>query len=531
MSSFSNLTSLCVCSIFLICEQGPQNREVKIWVSAKGEGWLLPSDADTLKCNQTLEVKSSVEPQAEEAFFNQVVALSQVGLLLLANAKRNAIYAIHLDYGTNPAVTRMDYISEFTVTMPILSLTGTSDVLHGQCVAQIYCVQTQAIQQYTLDLCQCLPPLLENMVSEKSDPNVSHDLTNVEEVAYLDSRGSNLSDIPKSSASVDVVTSHHSKPLVLTPSTSDAEIACVASSPLFLTHKGFTDVTVAASLERGPPPGDQSLNQPVIDYSVQPVDTIQTNVSDVTSLDSDSRTGEMKSTQDENSGILNPPVMFKHPTHLITPSEILMGASSPSNNNSEVKTEVEMSIQEVVVNNDVSNAEVDVKVVGETKSTQSDEFGLRGEPQNLIAEKKEKYFCSQASDLGIEMARECFSISAETYTMEETQHVNVAEFIAHPSRRSEEELVHDSTKETSEKVSKSSLPTIVQQSTTSNMKGKKQKGKNSQASGPSTASPSAFNSTDSFDEPTGPSSLPSTEAAFSQIFAMQEMLSQVVISV
>ncbi|KAF2323866.1 hypothetical protein GH714_002510 [Hevea brasiliensis] len=527
-----------VAGLLNLPRQGAQNQELKIWVSAKEEGWLLPSDADSLNCNQTLELKSSAEPRTEEAFFNQVVALSQVGLLLLANAKRNAIYAVHLDYGPNPAASRMDYISEFTVTMPILSLTGTSDVLHGQCVAQVYCVQTQAIQQYTLDLCQCLPPLLENVGSEKSDPNVSHDLANVEGVAPLDSRGSNFSDIPTSSASVDAATLHHisssnspSTPPVLTPSASDTEITCVTSSPLFLTRKVLTEVTVAGRLEPGPPPGDQSLNQPVIDYSVdQKMDTIHANVSNVTSLDSDSRTDEMKGTQDGNSGILNPPIVFKHPTHLITPSEILMGASSPSNNNDEVKTEVETNIQEVVVINNVSNAEVEVKVVGETNSTQKDEFGHRGEPKNPISENKEKYFCSQASDLGIEMARECCSISAETYTMEEPQQVDfndAAEFLAQLSHTSEEE-VHDSTKDTSRKVSESSMPAIVQQSTTPNMKGKKQKGKNSQATGPSSSSPSAFNSTDSSNEPNGTSSLPSIEVAFPQIFAMQEMLNQLV---
>lgn len=513
---------------------GPQNREVKIWVSAKEEGWLLPSEADSLNCIQTLELKSSAEPRVEEAFFNQVVALSQVGLLLLANAKRNAIYAVHLDYGPNPAATRMDYISEFTVTMPILSLTGTSDVLHGQSVAQIYCVQTQAIQQYTLELCQCLPPLLESMGTEKSDSNGSHDLANVEGVAALDSRGSSFSDIPLSSASaeaaalLDASSNINSKSLALTP-TNDADITCVASSPHSSTHKGFTEVTVAARLEPGPPPSDQSLNQPVIDYSVdQQMDTIRTNLSDVPSLDSDSRNDEMKGTQEDNSGMLNPPIMFKHPTHLITPSEILMGVPSPNNNN-EVKTEVEASIQDVIVNNDVSNAEVEVKVVGEAKSTQNDEFGFRGEPKNLISGNKEKFFCSQASDLGIEMARECCAISAETYSMEEPQQVDgvgVAEFLVQPSQTSEEE-VHDSTNDVSGRVSESTIPAIVQQSTTPSTKGKRQKGKNSQALGPLSPSPSAFNSTDSSNEPAGSSSLPSLEAAFPQIFAMQEMLNQV----
>ncbi|XXG72735.1 hypothetical protein AAC387_Pa07g1765 [Persea americana] len=134
-----------------------------MWASASEEGWLLPSDAESWQCTQTLDLKSSAEPLAEEAFFNQVVVLPCVGLILLANAKRNAIYAVHIEYGPYPAAMRMDYIAEFTVTMPILSLTGTSDCSSDEeRFVQVYCVQTQAIQQYDLDLSQCLPSLVEN---------------------------------------------------------------------------------------------------------------------------------------------------------------------------------------------------------------------------------------------------------------------------------------------------------------------------------------------------------------------------------
>ncbi|XP_065861873.1 enhancer of mRNA-decapping protein 4-like [Euphorbia lathyris] len=518
----------------ILVTAGPQNREVKVWVSSKEEGWLLPSDADSLNCIQTLELKSSAEPRVEEAFFNQVVALSQVGLLLLANAKRNAIYAIHIDYGPNPAASRMDYISEFTVTMPILSLTGTSDVLHGQSVAQIYCVQTQAIQQYTLDLCQCFPPLLENVGFEKSDTDAAFGLPNIEGVAALDSHGSNFSDIPVSAASIDMSTAQdisssniNSKPLGLTPSNSDVDISCGPTSPLSRSRKTFAEVTAGGRLEPGPVPGDQVSHQPVIDYSVdQQMDSMRANLTDVPSLDSDSKSDEKKGAEDDSSSILNPPVMFKHPTHLITPSEILMGVPSPNN---EGKIEVESDIQDVVVNGDVNNAEVEVKVVGETKSTQNDEFGLRLEPKTLISENKEKFFCSQASDLGIEMARECRAISAETYNMEEPQGdgAGAAEFLAQTSNAGEEEA-HDSAKD--QKVSESSMTTIVQQSINPTSKGKKQKGKISQVLGPSSPSPSAFDSTDSSNEPAGPAGHMSLESPIPQIVAMQEMLNQLVSS-
>ncbi|AQK54959.1 WD40, G-beta domain containing family protein, family [Zea mays] len=77
---------------------GPVNREVKIWASTNEDGWLLPSDSETWKCTQTLELVSSLEPRVEEAFFNQVAVLHQASLILLANAKKNSIYAVPLPF-------------------------------------------------------------------------------------------------------------------------------------------------------------------------------------------------------------------------------------------------------------------------------------------------------------------------------------------------------------------------------------------------------------------------------------------------
>jgi len=222
--------------------------------------------------------------------------------------------------------------------------------------------------------------------------------------------------------------------------------------------------------------------------------------------------------------------MFKQPTHLVTPSELKENSSSGTTNAIDGKSEGEASIQDVIVNSDAGNAEVEVKVVGETRSTQNDEFGPQGDSQKLSLENKEKYFCSQASDLGIEMARECCAISAEPYIMEEARQVdgvNVMDPLAeHPN--ADEDEVPGSTKNVSGKVSESSTSTPVQPSCTPNTKGKKQKGKNSQASRPSSPSPGAFNSTDSLNEPSGSTSLPSSEAPFSQILAMQETLNQVI---
>ncbi|BAT88440.1 hypothetical protein VIGAN_05193300 [Vigna angularis var. angularis] len=512
---------------------GPQNREVKLWVSASEEGWLLPSDTESWKCTQTLELKSSAQP-SRDAFFNQVAALPHAGLLLLANAQRNAIYAVHLEYGPNPESTRMDYIAEFTVTMPILSFTGTSDILpHGEHIVQVYCVQTQAIQQYALDLAQCLPPPLDNVGLEKSDSIVSADAITVEGFHTLDSSASKIMlqagstenglvpRYPLSSGHVDVpITSSNTeaKPVTLTPSSSEPDVICIPSPPLPLSPR----LSRKLSDIRNPQSnlGDHVGEHPVNDYSVdRQMDTIHRNLSET--FNSDSKNDEKKVKQDHISSVLNPSVMFKQPTHLITPSEITKAGSSSENNIIDGKSEGEGKMQ------DVGNAEVEVKVVGETRSNQIDEFG-RGSQQNPVSDSKEKIFCSQASDLGIEMAREgCVITAGDTYLTEESGQLDStgAVSLAQPPDSGEDGL-QDTAKDAHEKVSDSSTSVAVPPSPVSNAKGKRQKGKNSQASGLSFSSPSVCNSTDSSNEPNGISSLPSAENAFPQILAMQESLNQ-----
>ncbi|CAN6170198.1 unnamed protein product [Urochloa humidicola] len=168
---------------------GPLNRELKIWASTNEEGWLLPSDSETWKCTQTLELVGSLENRSEEAFFNQVVVLPQASLVLLANAKKNAIYAVHVSYGQDPASTRLDYIADFTVAMPILSLTGAHETQpDGEQVVQVYCVQTMAIQQYGLELSLCLPPTpTADNIGSGRDPAIFHLNERLPEMAALES--------------------------------------------------------------------------------------------------------------------------------------------------------------------------------------------------------------------------------------------------------------------------------------------------------------------------------------------------------
>jgi enhancer of mRNA-decapping protein 4 len=115
-------------------------------------------------CIQTLEFQSScAEGKLENAFFNQLAVAPQASLILLANAKRNAIYAVHVEFGDGAVPVRMNYLAEFSVKQPIPSLTVAEE---KEGFVQLYCVQTDRIQQYILDVSQCLPPPNQEYSSE-----------------------------------------------------------------------------------------------------------------------------------------------------------------------------------------------------------------------------------------------------------------------------------------------------------------------------------------------------------------------------
>ncbi|CAI9760354.1 unnamed protein product [Fraxinus pennsylvanica] len=514
---------------------GPFNREVKIWASASEEGWLLPSDAESWHCTQILELKSSAEARVEEAFFNQVLALSHAGLLLLANAQRNALYAVHLEYGPNPAASRLDYIAEFTVTMPILSFTGMTELLpHGEQIVQVYCVQTQAIQLYALESSQCFPPPTENVGFEKSDSGISYDAASIEGLANVESFGCKLTEIPTEASKLQefATSSMEAKLVPSSAVTDDKASASVASPPIPLSPRLSRDLSgfrsLSGSLEPDVLVKDRGTDSKVVDYSVdRQMEAIHANFSDASSLDDDSRKDKNKLSQDDFSMTINHPIKFKHPTHLVTPSEILMAnSSSEANHAKEPKNENELNFQDVVISNDTRNVEVGVKFVGETRFSHNNDVVSQDELHNFVSENK-TYFCSQASDLGMEMARDSRALLPETYNVEEAGQFDGSSGNEVVVQSSITEEIHNSAKEVYRKAIDSSAPTPVQQPLPPNSKGKKQKGKSGQG-GSSSPSPSAFNSTDSSNEQGVNTSNHSMETLISQILSMQEMLNQVV---
>nr|XP_011469684.1 PREDICTED: enhancer of mRNA-decapping protein 4-like [Fragaria vesca subsp. vesca] len=170
-------------------------------------------------------------------------------------------------------------------------------------------------------------------------------------------------------------------------------------------------------------------------------------------------------------------------------------------------------ILDMLFNSDVGNPEVEVKVVGDAKSTEIDEFVPKRELQNAVTENKEKFSCSQTSDLGIGMALN-YAISSEFYITEEARQgdgASMSEPLAQPH---------------SAKVSGSATATTTSQLETPNAKSRKQEWKNMQASGPSSPSPGVLNSIKSSNEAGGSSSPLSREAAVPQIMSLQDMMNQ-----
>lgn len=149
---------------------GPSNQNIKLWNRDE-----LPSKSsqDVWKCIQTLEFQSSSICKPEESFFNHIIGAPRAGLILIANAKKHAIYAIYIDFNSSSVAPRMAYLAEFSVATPILSFTVTDNSVNekGEGIIKVFCVQTQAIQQYALDLSQCLPHTLDEYHSEGSTPS------------------------------------------------------------------------------------------------------------------------------------------------------------------------------------------------------------------------------------------------------------------------------------------------------------------------------------------------------------------------
>ncbi|KAM0917647.1 hypothetical protein ACQ4PT_009129 [Festuca glaucescens] len=361
---------------------GPLNREVKIWASSDKEGWLLPSDSETWRCTQALELVSSLEHKHEEAFFNQVAVLPQASLILLANAKKNAIYAVHVEYGPDPASTRLDYIADFTVAMPILSLTGTyGSQPHGEQVVQVYCVQTMAIQQYGLEVSLCLPPTADNTGLGR-DPALSH-----------------VYDRPLEVASVE--SSSGTKPLSDHQGT-DADTT--AHVPSLTPTSNMNNAGSSADPSKGPSLGDHDGDQSSFDYlSKKVINSDGTSGQGAfgreDSFGKEDPTGQGDATVSDAHSTFNGRV---NATHLITPSEIISGV---------------LPSAEITAKGSPQNVEVESKHVVEKKLDQNVKFEAAKETQ-IVHEKMERL--NMSSEQSVESISER-SVTTDKYNVEDSR--------------------------------------------------------------------------------------------------------------
>lgn len=537
------------------------NREVKLWTSTAEEGWLSPSDSESWRCNQTLELRSSTEHRMEEAFFNQVVVMPQQGLILLANAKKNAIYAIHIDYGPYPAATRMDYIADFTVTMPILSLTGTRDISRdGEHVVQVYCVQTHAIQQYALNLTQCLPPV-DNLLLVK-DPCISHVYSGINSEGFS---ASELSRGPGNTPSAGVSPIHsvgasNSEHLVVYPRSlvsseannipelplsnidihpsapplptigSDNLHSPESPGPLDLDLSDLSGSKGASKgLEHGPSYGERDVYLEVGDYQAEQGEHDGGGNIPNLPLVNDKLGGDnLKTGPSDISMIQNSHLMFTlagKTTHLVTPLEILSGMKSSSDTTSPNLRNDEVKVLDLIGNNDLRHAEV-VKVVDESVMDKSDEFSSQKEANNVSIESKDQPSSSLASNIKNGMLKEGDACNTGLYNVNEVQlgdYVIAANSVEPFSGNIEESFLKNTTDHSQRETGFVDIPASKA------AKGKRQKTKQAQASGSSSPSSSPFNSIDSSNEPRNSMVVPRAEVSFSQIMSIQEVLNQVIL--
>lgn len=441
-------------------------------------------------------MKSSAEPKIEDAFFNQVVLLPDASLILLANAKKNAIYAVHINYGPNPSSTYMDFVTEFTVTMPILSLTGTTDCLSdGEQIVQVYCVQTQAIQQYALELSQCLPP-------QALDIEASSDMfVTTEHVVNTMHMGTS----PKPQLPTNALESASS----VGSAKKSAQSAIVVETSI---------VQEAVNLERKLSNAFSSSETECLPTSSQQISTgadiirsesANTNASDMASLEE--KITITRASSDDISILPNSSSTFtrsNNVTHLITPSEILSGVVTYEKSPVSLAHVGEENIQGITV------SELEVEIMSEN--------GPKGEDSNSHKNTavlvtgvsiKERVLHSDGSDSNLEMMS--LITPDESKTMEQFPNVDKQIFEEKTKDADVPENVIDS----------ANVPSTAQPS---NNKLTKQKENETRQMGQFSPSASLHNSTDSLDEQSALCSS-SNEAVLSKISTLQESLNQVFI--
>ncbi len=108
--------------------------------------------ADHIDCLQTVQFHSSADANA---IFNLMAIQPEANIVILANARQTAVYTLH--FSGSGQTLRFDYLAEFTVSHPILSITAHHKPSEDPSAMNLYCVQTSGIHMYQLNLALCCP--------------------------------------------------------------------------------------------------------------------------------------------------------------------------------------------------------------------------------------------------------------------------------------------------------------------------------------------------------------------------------------
>ncbi len=134
------------------------NRELRLFHGDVASGFHL---------RQALRLESL---EGEQAFYNHLVYHAASSLIVLANSRRSAVYAVHLGPGKESSL-RFDYLAKFGVGVPMLSLTAAPPPDNGQDAVQLFCVQKQGISQCSLHPQMCRAPA--DKARAAAEPNYS----------------------------------------------------------------------------------------------------------------------------------------------------------------------------------------------------------------------------------------------------------------------------------------------------------------------------------------------------------------------
>ncbi|GIL74044.1 hypothetical protein Vretimale_5000 [Volvox reticuliferus] len=141
---------------------------------------------------------------AAKAFFNHLEAQPLFDCVVLANELQNHVYVLHVDLTSHPASPKFDYISEFSVKMPILSCTlvpeSFEDEATGTKAFHMYTIQSDAVQQYTLVPAQCFPmaplPAVASAIAPGGSVASTAGSTAIQYAPIASSSGGGMSDAP-----------------------------------------------------------------------------------------------------------------------------------------------------------------------------------------------------------------------------------------------------------------------------------------------------------------------------------------------